>query len=175
MFNKFILFIILMTVFVNQGNAQSLNHLKDINKIWEKFYQAFDSLDYKPMAEIHSKKLVRISGGKKITDYETYINNYKKRFKKARENNISNMISLRFFERINNDSIASERGIYKLTRIKNEENEQIYYGQFHVLFVKEHKEWRILMDYDSNEANSIGENDYVKASGLCEFDKFIHD
>jgi len=173
MFNKFIFFILFLVVFTNQSNSQSLNNLKEINKVWEKFYQAFDSLDYKPMAEIHSKKLMRISGGKRITDYKTYINNYKTRFKKAQENNVSNKISLRFFERINNDSIASERGIYKLIRIKNQESKQIYYGQFHVLFIKENNMWKILMDYDSNEANSIGEKDYIKAYGINEFDNFI--
>ena len=173
MFNKFIFFMLFLVVFTNQSKSQSLNNIKEINKVWGKFYQAFDSLDYQLMSEIHSKKLVRISGGKKITDYETYINNYKTRFKKAQKNNISNNISLRFFERINNDSIASERGIYKLVRIENQENKQIYYGQFHVLFIKEDNMWKILMDYDSNESNSIGEKDYIKAYGINEFDKFI--
>ncbi len=175
MLNKFIIVILFLVVFTNQSNSQSLNNMKEINKVWDKFYQAFDSLDYQPMAEIHSKKLMRISGGKKITDYETYINNYKTIFKKAKGNNILNNISLRFFERINNDSIASERGIYKLIRSENQENKQIYYGQFHVLFIKENNIWKILMDYDSNESNSIGEQDYIKAYGINEFDMFIQD
>ena len=125
------------------------------------------------MAEIHSKKLIRISGGKKITDYKTYINSYKTRFKKAKENKISNIISLRFFERINNDSVASERGIYKLIRIDNSGSKQTYYGQFHVLLTKEEGIWKILMDYDSNEKNTIGEKDYTKAHAITELDKFI--
>ena len=29
------------------------------------------------------------------------------------------------------------------------------------------------MDYDSNEANSIGEGDYLKASDIEELEKFI--
>lgn len=173
MFNKSIVSILFLIAFTNQINSQSQNNLKEINKVWDKFYQAFDSLDYKLMAEIHSKRLVRISGGKRITDYETYINNYTSRFKKAKENNISNDISLRFFERISNDSIASERGIYKLIRAENQENKQIYFGQFHVIFIKENNIWKILMDYDSNELNSIGENNYLKAHGINEFDKFI--
>ena len=173
MFNKCIVFFLFLIVLTNQSYSQSQKNLIEINKVWDKFYLAFDSLDYKLMAEIHSKKLVRISGGKRITDYDTYINNYKKRFSKAKENNITNNISLRFFERINNDSIASERGIYKLIRIENQVNKQTYYGQFHVLFIKENNAWKILMDYDSNESNSIEEEDYVKAYGINEFDKFI--
>ena len=89
------------------------------------------------MAEIHSEDLIRISGGKRISDYETYINNYKRRFEDKKKKGETNEISLRFFERINNDSIASERGIYKLVRNKNRLDEKTYYGQFHVIFKKE--------------------------------------
>lgn len=166
--------LLLLIIFANQGNAQSLNTLKEINEVWEKFYRAFDSLDYTQMAQIHSKKLIRISGGTRISDYDTYINNYKRQFAGARENGITNRISLRFFERINNDSIASERGIYKLTRTQNEQIENTYYGQFHVLFIKENNKWKILVDYDSSERNTIGEKDYIKASGIDEFDSFIN-
>ena len=125
------------------------------------------------MAKIHSKKLIRISGGKKIVDYETYINNYKTRFKNAKNDNTTAGISLRFFERINNDSIASERGIYKFINNKDEHNEQISYGQFHVIFVKENGEWKILMDYDSNNEGNIGEKDYNQAYHINEYNKFI--
>ncbi|QMU65010.1 MAG: DUF4440 domain-containing protein [Flavobacteriaceae bacterium] len=173
MFKKLIFFIVTLVLFTNQGNSQSLTSLKEINKVWAKFYQAFDSLNHQLMAEIHSKKLIRISGGKKISDYETYIGNYKKNFKRARENAISNTISLRFFERIHTDSIASERGIYKLIRTREQEKEQVYYGQFHVILIKENNMWKILMDYDSDEANSIREEEYMKSYGINEFNAFI--
>ncbi len=173
MSNKLIALTIFLVAFTFHVQAQSIDNLKEINKVWEKFYKAFDSLDHQFMAEIHSKKLIRISGGKRISDYETYIKGYERRFKKAKENKTSNTISLRFFERVNNDSIASERGIYKLIRIEKDKKEQVYYGQFHVLFIKEHDEWKILMDYDSNEGNSIGEKEYRNAHGINQFDKFI--
>ena len=173
MFNKLVFLTLFLVVFANQGYAQSLNNLKEINKVWMEFYQAFDSLDYKPMARIHSKNLVRVSGGERILDYDTYINNYKSSFKKAKEDKILNNISLRFFERINNDSTASERGIYKLTRTEAEGSQQAYYGQFHVIFVKEDGMWRILVDYDSNPENSIGEKDYINGYAIDELDAFI--
>lgn len=172
MFNKFVLTILFFALFIYQSKSQSINNLKEINKVWEEFYKAFDSLDYRLMAEIHSKKLIRISGGQNITDYETYINNYKAQFNRAKNNNVSNSISLRFFERINNDSIASERGIYKLTRIENKQGKQAYYGQFHVLFRKENNQWKILMDYDSNEENTINEENFMKAYSINEFNRF---
>jgi hypothetical protein len=175
MLNKLALILLFLLVCASQGISQPLNNLKEINKTWDKFYEAFDSLDYKPMAEIHSKNLVRIPDGKKIIDYDTYINGYKTNFEKARNNNVVNKISLRFIERINNDSIASERGIYKLIRIDKQHEKQVFYGQFHVVFKKENGMWKIIMDYDSNEGDTIGESNYANAKAITEFDAFIPD
>ena len=115
---------------------------------------------------------MRITGNT-IRDYKTYIDGYNATFKNARKIGMSNTISLRFFERINNDSIASERGVYKLIRAEKDKDNLVYYGQFHVLFKKENNVWKILMDYDSNEKNTIGEQDYIKAYRIDAFDKFI--
>jgi len=156
--------------FPPKSNSQSVTNLKDINKVWHAFYQAFDSLDYKPMAAIHSKKLIRISGGKNIINYDTYINNYKLRFSKAKKNKHTSKISLQFSERINNDSIASQRGIYKL--IRNKDTQQTYYGQFHVILKKEQGFWKIVMDYDANENNSITEKQYLQAHAITDYHKF---
>ena len=153
--------------------SQTEINLNDINQVWFKFYQAFETLDYSLMAEIHSKDLVRISGGQRISDYESYINRYKLNFEKSKENGVTNNISLRFFERINNDSVASERGIYHLIRNKGKDDEQTYYGQFHVIFKKEQGIWKILMDYDSTEGKTIGEEDYNKAKSITDFQSFV--
>ncbi|WP_299123604.1 nuclear transport factor 2 family protein [uncultured Winogradskyella sp.] len=174
MLKKVTLTILFFALSINLSSAQSLDNLKAINSVWSKFYKAFETLDYTLMAEIHSKDLVRISGGKRIINYTTYINNYKAGFKRDKESNQSQSISLRFFERINNDSAASERGIYKLVRNKGTENEQAYYGQFHVLFKKTNGEWKITMDYDSSEGETIGEEDYKKAFAIDDFDKFLN-
>ena len=141
----------------NSIGAQTQENFKAINELWAKFSQAFDSLDYTLMADIHSKELVRISAGERISDYYTYIAGYKKGFERKKAENETNNISLRFFERIHNDSVASERGIYQLIRNKDRPAEQAYYGQFHVVFKKEAGTWKIIMDYDSNPDNSIGE------------------
>ncbi len=164
---------VIVIVFVGGSNAQSLQTLKEINQVWEKFCQAFDSLDHELMIEIHSRDLIRISGGKRITDYDDYVGGYERRFNRARKNNVSNNISLRFFERIHNDSIASERGVYRLERVEPGDDKKTYYGQFHVLLKKVSGNWKITMDYDSSEGNSIGEEDFLSASALHEVDKFI--
>ena len=173
MFKNLVFTILFLLVSSSQGYTQAQTNLKEINQVWSKFYKAFETLDHSLMAEIHSKELVRISGGQRISDYHSYINGYKTRFTVAKENGITNNISLRFFERISNDSIASERGIYRLIRNKGKDDEQAYYGQFHVLFKKYNGVWKILMDYDSTEGNTIGKDDYEKAYAIDDFDPFL--
>ena len=172
MFKKYFTFFLFFFLSTYQINAQSHKNLLEINKVWSVFYEAFSKLDDTLMAKIHSKNLVRISGGKNILDYDSYINNYKKGFEASKNTNQTSDISLRFFERINNNSKASERGIYKLIRNKGKKNEKAYYGQFHVIFVKENNKWKILMDYDSNEGNTIGEEEFLKAHTIDNFEEF---
>jgi len=172
MLKKVITALVFTVIVANTSIAQNSDNLKAINTVWSKFYKAFETLDYTLMVDIHSKDLVRISGGKRILDYDTYINNYKSGFERDKKANQTSHISLRFFERINNDSTASERGIYKLVRNKGTEKEQAYYGQFHVLFKKIDGQWKITMDYDSSEGETIGEEDYKKAFAIDDFEKF---
>lgn len=166
--------IILILIFiVSQSYSQTKTNINQINEVWVKFYKAFETLDYTFMAEIHSNDLVRISGGQRISDYDTCINRYKSNFERLKEKGITNNISLRFFERISNDSVASERGIYRLIRNKGKNDEMVYFGQFHVLFKKEQRDWKILMDYDSTEDNTIDEKDYQAAYDINDFKLFI--
>lgn len=41
-----------------------------------------------------------------------------------------------------------------------------------MLFIKENNKWKILMDYNSNERNTIDEEDFMKAYSINEFNKF---
>jgi len=164
--------ILLVVLCYGQANAQNSDHLKALNSVWAKFYTAFETLDHTLMAEIHSKDLVRVSGGQRILDYDTYINNYKAGFERDKKAGQTSTISLRFFERLCDGKTSSERGIYKLLRNKGKDNEQAYYGQFHVLFKKIEGEWKIIMDYDSTESNTIGEDDYNEAFAIDDFEQF---
>jgi hypothetical protein len=95
--------------------------------------------------------------GKRLLTKEDYIQGYEKRWANDKQNQT---ISFRFIERIVNDEYGSERGIYKLTMNPNTEQEQHYYGKFHVLLRKEKSIWKLLADYDSSEGNTINENSY---------------
>lgn len=172
---KILIFIIFSLVLTNPIKAQNLKNLEDINdQVWSKFYQVFDSLDYNLMETIHSKHLIRIPADNKVIfGYKDYMEQYKITFAKIKENKSNLHISLRFFERINNDLVASERGIYKMIINPNKKNEKVIYGKFHVILIKENGVWKILMDYDSNENNTIGEENFKKAHEINDFKAYL--
>ncbi|MDG5492070.1 nuclear transport factor 2 family protein [Psychroserpens sp. SPM9] len=158
---------------INICEAQSLRNLKEINTVWNQFYIAFNTLNHQTMAYIHSEALIRISGGRTIIDYQTYISNYKNQFQAAKSEGTTYDISLRFFERINTNTTASERGVYRLIINKEKPDEQTYYGQFHVIMKKENGDWKITMDYDSTEFDTIDEKSYLKAHAITDFEAFL--
>ena len=176
MYKKATLVILFAVLSINLSTAQSVDNLKAINTTWDKFCKAFATLDYTLMADIHAKDLVRVSGGRRVIDYDTYINNYKASFERDKKAGNTSNISLRFQPSSNwgchAENTASERGVYKLIRNKGTEKEQTYYGQFHVLFKKIDGEWQITMDYDSSEGGTIGEDAYNKAHAIDDFEKF---
>ncbi len=173
MLKKTIVIIIILIAFINKGYSQELKKLQEINKVWVKFSEAFDALDYQLFAKINSTKLIRIGGGKRITDYDSYIKNTKLNFEEAKKYNSTQSIYFRFIERVSNDSIASERGIFKYVVNKNQSNEKTSYGKFHVILIKENSDWKIFMDYDSNYGTPTNEENYNKAVDMNEFEKFI--
>lgn len=155
---------------INGFGQEEQNELNLINEqVWSQFYEAFATSNYELMYEIHHKDLIRISGnGKSISNKETYIERQKESFEKAKNSGENREIELRFFERFYNENTASERGIYQLIVNKGKEDEQIYYGQFHVLHKKELGVWQILMDYDTNENQTISKADFDAARHINE-------
>lgn len=165
----FSLILCINTFVLAQGEI--LNKINE--EVWSKFCKSFETLDLQLMEEIHNKELYRIpADGRVILNYEEYMEGYRSWFAQAKKDNTLLNISLRFFERICNESSASERGIYRLTINEGRDNEQFFYGKFHVLLKKENDIWKILMDYDSNEGNTVGEKDFNMASAMDEVEKF---
>ena len=173
MFKKYISAIIFSIVFFCFASSQTLENLKEINTVWADFYKAFKELDINYMKKIHSEDLIRIPGGNRILDYNTFMDRYALQFRNDKLTDQTSEISLRFFERLNTNSKASERGIYKLIRNKGKSDEQVFYGQFHVLMQKTDGSWKIIMDYDSNEFGTIGKNDFKKAYAIDDFASLV--
>jgi len=154
-----------------QINAQKTEALKEINKqIWQPFTTAFETSNYEMFGSIHSPMLLRVSGDQKtIRFFESYIGGYKTRWENSKR---KQTISFRFIERIPNDDFASERGIYKLTVDLGSEQERSFYGQFHVLHKKIDGRWKIILDYDSSENNTINEASYTAAYAIDDFENY---
>ncbi|PWK19520.1 YybH family protein [Xanthomarina spongicola] len=167
--NKIILLLCFIMHF--QVFSQTVSSLNAIdNQIWIPFTNAFETYDYKIFANIHSNDLIRINAdGKRIQNKEAYIKNYEERWK---SHNAEQTISFRFFERLNNEDSASERGVYKLTINSNTAQEQSYYGQFHVILRKEKDIWKILIDYDSSEKNTVDVSTYNKAFAIDDYSRY---
>lgn len=160
-----------LLLFSINGFTQNQSELENINKqIWMPFTNAFETKDLDLFKSIHSKDLIRVNAdGKKIMEFEDYMYGYQMRWQQSDRNQT---ISFRFFERINNDKTGSERGIYKLTLNPNTKEEASYYGQFHVILIQENDIWKILMDYDSSEGQTIGENEFLSSYDMKDFSKY---
>jgi ketosteroid isomerase-like protein len=167
----FIICSIFIFISVNLCFSQEKSHLKDINThVWIPFTKSYETYDYSLFSSIHSQELVRISAdGKSIKAFPEYIESYKNRWKNSEK---KQTISFRFIERIVNNAFASERGIYKLTVNLNTSEEKSYYGKFHVLLKRVNGKWKIIMDYDSSERNTINEASYNLAFEIDAFEKF---
>ena len=164
--------LIILFLFVSQiCFSQNKKDLEQINtQIWQPFTKAFETLDYELFSSIHSKALIRVSGNQKnIQFFDKYLEGYKTRWKNSDR---KQTISFRFFERIVGDQIVSERGVYRLTIGLGTERERHFYGQFHVLHKQIDGTWKIILDYDSTENNTINETSYNNAFAIDDFDKY---
>ncbi len=146
-------------------------HQKINQDMYENFSNAFATLDYDLFASIHAKEMIRISGGGgEIKNSKTYLDGYQKRWSDPTQKPAP--IDFRLLERITSDSLVSDRGIYRVT-YRNDAGETKYsYGKFHVLLKLKENNWKIIMDYDSNENKSIDKKSFDTAFPLSEYKKY---
>ncbi|WP_108809347.1 DUF4440 domain-containing protein [Aquimarina spinulae] len=146
-------------------------HKKINADMYGNFSKAFETLDYDLFASIHSKEMIRISGnGGEIKKASAYLKGYKKRWSVPSKKPAP--IDFRLFERIYSDSLVSDRGIYRVTYIDDTNQTKHSYGQFHVVLKMEDKNWKIWIDYDSDENKSINKDNYDAAFSISEYKKY---
>ncbi len=147
-------------------------HNKINHDMYENFSEAFATLNYDLFASIHSKEMIRISGGNggEIKDVKTYLEGYKKRWSNSTQK--SAPIDFRLLERVTSDSLVSDRGIYRVTYVNDAGETQYSYGKFHVLLKLEDTQWKIIMDYDSDENKSIDKQSFDNAFSLSDYKKY---
>ena len=151
---------------------ESIPHLMEINRdIWTPFSQSWATNDVTAYNDLHAPGFIRATGGKwqEVCDLETYTGRNRKGFEKRAAEQQTNRIDFAFFERIAGDSIASERGIYRVVRSAADGTTREYYGRFHCFHKKSGGRWRIAVDYDSDDGSVVTKSDFEAARMPDEF------
>jgi len=141
---------------------------KEINQqVWLPFIQAFNSYNTDAFMAVHHKDLARVPrDSKQIYTFTQYKKQLEEGDLRSRNQNAKRTIELRFLERIATTTQAFEVGIYKTTVTQPQTEPQSFYGKFTVLLRKDGGVWKIVMDSDTSEKNSISANDFIAAAGI---------
>ena len=160
--------ILLISLLCSVANVFAQNHQQEINnQVWKPFIKTFNERDTKGFMAVHSKDVVRSSrDSKTILNYEEYYKEQEQGDKRGLTSGTKRDLELRFTERIANNNQAIEVGIYKTSVIRSNGATQSHYGKFHVVLRKENGTWKILVDTDSSENNSITEKDFLAAQAM---------
>jgi hypothetical protein len=153
----------------DQGKTEILQEIN--NNIWKPFSKAYINWDSEAYLSLHSPDLIR-AGHTKVSNLNQYSENVTDFFQLTKEQGAQLDIQFRFSERICDQLTASERGVYQLTVINFVGESSKYYGKFHVFLRKESNIWKILIDYDSSENNTINENNFQEAFDMEDFEKY---
>lgn len=153
------------------ASAQTIQ--QEINdQVWKPFIQAFNDRDTDGFMELHSKDVVRSSrDSKTVLHWNEYYDQQRKSDEHGKMSGRKRQLQLRFTERIANEDQAVEVGIYKTTVFGKDGAPNSFYGRFHVVLRKERQpdkkaQWKILVDTDSSEGNTISEQHFRAAKPL---------
>jgi ketosteroid isomerase-like protein len=148
--------------------AYSQNAQQEINdQVWKPFISSFNARDTKSFMTVHSKDVVRSSrDSKTVLNWDEYNAQSEKWDQQEKNSQSRRQLELRFTERIASKDQAIEVGIYKTTYIQPDGKTRSFFGRFHVVLRKEKGTWKILVDTDSSENNTITEKDFLAAAAL---------
>ncbi len=140
----------------------------EINKqVWEPFIASFNNHQTDAFMAVHSKDVVRsVRDGKIVWNWDEYNKSQTKGDQNDLHTNRKRTLSLRFTERIANNDLAVEVGIYKTSYKMADGKTMDYFGRFHVVLRKENGIWKILVDTDSSENGTISEKDFLAAKPI---------
>ena len=116
---------------------------------------------------VHSKDVIRSPrDAKMVLTWNEYFEQQKRADDQGKKSGSKRQLGLRFTERIANDNQAIEVGIYKGTTTDKIGNVRTFYGRFYVALRKENGIWKILVDTDSSDGNTIDEEEYLQARSM---------
>lgn len=163
----------LITFHIFAQNTGKAEFLKEINRdIWLPFIEAYANGDAEKYLALHSQDFIRGMGNEeKLTNLKGYGEGVRQMFKSLKESGAKVKIDFRFLKRMANAQSGFEIGIYQFTAINAKGESQNYYGKFTVVSRKENNVWKILVDYDANENNSINEDSFKKGFPIDDLSK----
>ncbi len=146
--------------------AQNNEQEKIDKDVWLNFMQAYQDLDATLFNQIHTHDVIRVSadGGNMYIGQE-YKDRNLENFNRWNAQKVKQRIEFSFLNRIQKGDWAYEIGIYKLTRY-NRTGSNSFYGKFNVTLKKISGIWKIYIDSDTNENDTIGEEDFRKGHVL---------
>jgi ketosteroid isomerase-like protein len=149
-------------------NVFGQNAQQEINEqVWRPFIKTLNEKDTEGFLALHSKDVIRSPRDTKaVWNWNEYFQNQKKNDQQRKSSGSDGTLDLRFTERISGGDQAIEVGVYKYTTTNAEGVSKHYYGRFHVALRKENDIWKILVDTDSSEGNSISEKDFMAATPM---------
>jgi len=144
------------------------DYQKEINEqVWKPFIEGFSNGNTDVFMSVHSKELLRSPReSKSIQTWDEYYAGTKSHNEQRSKSGRKSEIELRFTERIATSTQAIDVGIYKTTSIAPDGQRRSFYGRFHVVLRKESGIWKILVDTDSSEGGTIGEDDFAAAKPM---------
>jgi ketosteroid isomerase-like protein len=157
--------IVVLLLMFHAANVFAQHEQQEINtQVWEPFIQSFNTYDTNGFMAVHSKDVVRSPrDSKNIWNWEEYFKRHEQSDLREKSSSAKRVLELRFTERIASKDQAIEVGVYKTTIIKSDGISKSFFGRFHVVLRKEEGVWKILVDTDSSEKNSINEKDFLAA------------
>ncbi len=147
-------------------NAQDIQ--KEINEqVWKPFIKNFNEHNTIGFMAVHSKDVIRSPrDSKSVWNWEEYSKEQAAGDQQDIKEKRKRSLELRFTERINGKDRAIDVGVYKTSYLLPDGSKQDYFGRFHVALRKEKGVWKILVDTDSAESNTIGEKEFLSASPM---------
>lgn len=137
------------------------------NHVWKPFIETYNNHDTQGFLAVHSKDVIRSPrDSKSVWNWNEYFQRIKQGDDQAKATGTKRKLELRFTERIANNDLAVDVGIYKATSIESDGKSHAFYGRFHVALRKENGTWKILVDTDSSEREKIGEKDFISANAM---------
>ncbi|MFM9836855.1 MAG: hypothetical protein ACKVOQ_01250 [Cyclobacteriaceae bacterium] len=159
-------FLILFLMMSASLNAQDVQ--KEINEqVWKPFIKNFNEHNTIGFMTVHSKDVTRSPrDSKSVWNWEEYNKEQATGDQQDIKEKRKRTLELRFTERINSKDRAIDVGVYRTSYLLQDGSKQDYFGRFHVVLRREKGVWKILVDMDSSEGDTIGEKEFLSATSL---------